>query len=373
MPKAKQVLTKAELKMLTYIFLFQPIDKSLLRLTLSNYDFAGRIVKSLFDKHYISETLILSEHNKKEPVIQVTREGEDIFLYYFPLPNSLIERNKNKIKGDENKYRQYKLSSVILMFSRICPSYPNMFVELEKSLNNKSNPLYSALDSRSTEIPFIITNRELRDCDDYNLRKITATRANGVAVTDEETFVLYNHNRKRMRIHGDFEEKFKLYTEIIFPNKKQSAIHFGKSYKVAIDTILKTSFKNRATFILTNDIYYNNFYVPLTVPGAKQMELYFIKDSRKKISSEILTSNEILTAQNTIYDGEAGNNIIYLGFHCDISEIERLFYLLETVKQDSFLNIYCFEHQKQFYENIFNNRARIIPLSISEIFSAIKK
>ena len=373
MPKTKQILTKAELKMLTYIFLFQPIDKSLLRLVGNNYDFAGRIVKSLLLKHYIEETFISADYNKNEPVIQITKQGEDIFLYYYPLPVPLIEQNRNKIKGDENKYRQYKLSSVILIFSQICPEYCQQFVKLEKSLQCNSDVLYQTLEFRKNKFPFIVTNREFRDMDDYNLRKITATRSNGVAVTEKEIFTLYNHNRKKMRSHGDFEDKFKLYIETVFPNKTQSAIHFGKSYKAANDTILKTSFQKKSSFILSNDLYHHNYYVPLTVPGARQLEIYFIKDSREKIKSEILTSDEISAARNTIYDGEAGEKIIYLGFHCDISEIERLFYLLATVKQGSLLDIYCFDHQRLFYENLFENKAHIIPLSISEIFSVIKK
>lgn len=372
-PKAKQTLTKGEQKLLFFLFLFQPADKSLLRLVGNNYDFTGRQISSLFQKGYIEEITISPQYGKKEKVIQLTSLGTKIILPSVQLSSSLIQKNKNKIKGDENKYRQYKLTSLIELFAPIFPTYCSQFLNLENNLSGSNPNIEKESENRASKGPFLLTSREIRDMDEYNLRKITSTRSQGVAVAENSIYILYNHNHKRMRSHGDFEEKFHIFTENNFPFKNISALHFGKSFKPAIDTLFKTNLNGRENFIMTKSIFQNHYFVPLTKNGSDQLQIYLIPDFRDRIKQSILLPDEISGGQNFVYDGIAENgDILYLGFECNVSEIEKVIYSMQMQKQNTGIRIYCFEHQANFYRQIFKEKDTIIyPLKVNEVISSI--
>lgn len=370
MPKSKQLLTRGEQKILYFLLLFQPADKSLLRLVGNNYDFTGRQISSLFHKGYIEEISIKPKYCSSEKVICLTQSGFKLISTLSQISNLLIRNNKNRIKGDENKYRQFKLTSVIEMFTPIIPNYSEQFINLEQKIEINKEIIENEILNR--QIPYLITNREIRDMDEHNLRKITATRSQGFAISNNDAFILYNHNHKRMKGHGDFEEKFHLYTELLFPQKQISAIHFGRSYKPALDTLFKTNISQRENYIMSKSIFYNHYFVPLTSNGAQQLKIYFIPNFKSKIKSKILLPDEISKANNLSYDGETEDgNIIFLGFECNIPEIENVIYSLQTVKKNSSVIIYCFNHQEYFYKQIFGSNAIIYPLRVADVINSI--
>lgn len=372
MPKAKQILTNGEQKLLFFLFLFQPADKSLLRLVGNNYDFTGRQIRSLLSKGYIEQITISPKYGKRETVIQLTSLGSKIISPLAQVSDTLMQKNRNKLKGDDNKYRQFKLTSLIEIFYPTFSNYQSQFVDLEHCLEVKPYEIEKEIEKRNKNNSFLLTSREIRDMDEFNLRKITSTRSQGVAVADNNVYILYNHNHKKMRSHGDFEEKFHLFTENLFPQKEISALHFGRSFKPAIDTLLKTNIAGRENFIMTKSIFKNHFFVPLTKNGAEQLKIYFIPNFREKIREKILLPEEISKVHNLFYDGEAENgDIIYLGFECNISEIEKVIYSLQTLKQNSGVRIFCFKHQEFFYKQIFNQEQSIIyPLGVEEVLSS---
>lgn len=371
MPKSQQLLTRGEQKLLFFLFLFQPADKSLLRLVGNNYDFTGRQISSLFRKGYIEKITIKPKYGSSEKVICLTQTGFKLISSLSQISPSLIRNNKNRIKGDENKYRQFKLTSLIEMFLPIFPDYINSFISLEENLRDSKTTIEKEILNR--QIPFIVTSREIRDMDEHNLRKITATRSQGIAVSQDTAFILYNHNHKKMKSHGDFEEKFHLYTELLFPQKQISALHFGRSYKPALDTLFKTGISQREKFIMSKGIFQDHYFVSLTSSGAQQLQIYFIPNFKEKIRSNILLPEEISKAVNLPYDGEADNgDIIYIGFECNISEIENVIYSSQTVKRNSNIVIYCFKHQEYFYKQVFGENTTIYPLSVAEVLNSIQ-
>lgn len=373
MPKNKQTITKTEKELLTFIFLFQPVYKSLLRLIGNNYDFIGRKVSDLLSDNLIEYTKINPDYKRKELAIQLTEKGKNKILPYLQVSESFLTRNKNRIKGDENKYRQYKTATIISMFYPYIKDYISQFLSFENLIDYKQISIQEEMFNRSVSFPILFTNREIRDADEYNLKKITATRASGIAISQGKTFLLYNHNHKRMRERGNFEEKFKLYIEQITPNNTFSAIHFGRSFKPAIDSLFKTAIKQQEHFIMNKSFLEKHFYVPVTSTGSEQLQIYFMDNFREKIREALLTEEEILRAKNLPYDGESSDmEIIYLGFECDIAEIEKIMYLLQTIKRAFNIKIYCFNHQKQFYQAIFGSNAVICPLTIKEVTRVIK-
>lgn len=372
MPKSQQLLTRGEQKLLFFLFLFQPANKSLLRLVGNNYDFTGRQISSLFSKGYIEEVLIKPKYGLSEKVICLTQSGFKLISSLSQVSDSLTRNNKNRIKGDENKYRQFKLTSIIEMFMPIFPNYSEQFINLEQEIEINKKTIGDEILNKQT--PYLITSREIRDMDEHSLRKITATRSQGFAISSETAFILYNHNHKRMKSHGDFEEKFHLYTELLFPQKQISALHFGRSYKPALDTLFKTNISQRENYIMSKSIFYNHYFVPLTSNGAQQLKIYFIPDFKNKIKSSILLPSEISKTSNLPYDGETEDgNIIYLGFECDIPEIENVLYSLQTVKKNSSVIIYCFNHQEHFYRQVFGENTTIYSLRVADVVNSIQK
>ena len=56
-------------------------------------------------------------------------------------------------------------------------------------------------------------------------------------------------------------------------------------------------------------------------------------------------------------------DIVYLGFECDINELQRIYDNMETIRVRSNIIIYCFPHQVLLYKTLFADRAdiRIVP------------
>lgn len=374
MSKVKQSLSKGEQRLLFFLYIFQPADKHLLRLVGNNYDFTGRQISSLLKKKYIEQIEIRPKYEKRETVIQLTSTGENIVKKLSLLSSTFERSNKNKIKGDNNKYRQYKLSSIIEMFAykNLFPYYIDDFINFEHKIEFKPIDIKTEIKNRSKNNNCFLSIREIRDLDEYNLRKITATRSQGVAVSQQKAYLIYNHNHRKMRSHGDFEDKFHIYNELLFPDKQINAIHFGKSFKPAYDTLFKTSIAQRENFIMSKSIFLNHYFVPLTENGAKQLQVYFIPNFQQEIENNIILQSEKDRAINLPYNGEAENGEpIYLGFECNISEIERVIYSMETFKKDSHIKIYCFKHQVGFYQKIFGDKATIYSLEVDEVISVL--
>ena len=366
------MINKVQLEILKFIFSFQYVNKSLLRLIGKSYDYNGRVVKSLFSNGLIEEIEINSPY--KQRAVVITSKGIEYIKNEFQIEEDVLEIMKERVKGDEKKYRQYKLGTTMQMFYQFFPNFIDQFLKVEeKSAFNISTSLEDEINARkkSAANNFLITLKEMRDMDEYGLRKLTSTRAQGVVEFNNNLYAIYNHNKKRMKGHGDFEEKFVDYIESTFDEEIEGSINFAKSYQLVLDTFYKTPIKQRSNYILTKGIYKREFFVPLTYSGAKQMQIYNIKNFRNRVKTAILTDAEISAAQNAFYDGADDGHIFFLGFECDIIEIEKMLHLIETLAISLDIVIYCFPHQAHFYKTLFEDRAEINTLTIDQIVTTI--
>lgn len=361
---------------LFFIFSCQLVDKKLMRVVGKNYDWSGRKIRTLLEHGYIEE--IQLDKPYKEKCLQITDKGFQYLSRFLQVEESVYKKMRTRIKGDINKYRQYKLGMTIQMLSRYFPEYCSEYISLETMLSNHQEiDMMEEIQGRKENNDyndFFVSLKELRDMDAYGLKKLTATRAQGIIELAGNRYAVYNHNHKRMKSRGDFEEKFKDFFHLLFQQSPSGAIHFGRSYKVALDTIFKTTIKQRSGYILTKDIYEKNFFVPLTSSGSEQLMLYTIPNFREKIRAEMLHESEIERAKNTYYDGvDDEDRILYIGFECDISEIERILHTLETVKIASDIVVYCLPHQRSFYQTTFADRATIKTLTVEDICEVLKQ
>ena len=160
--------------------------------------------------------------------------------------------------------------------------------------------------------------------------------------------------------------------EEITSSEVTSSIHFGSSYKILLDTFQKSSDEARNSYILSNEIYQKQYFVPLSYEGHKQLEIYMIPNFHSKILQGILQPCEIERAQNIIFDGISENNDhIFLGFECDYNRIRRV-YDYVRYHNDAPLTIYCLPHQEQLYRTLFSE-ANLQLIETDELLQYLKQ
>ena len=368
-------LTKTETDFLNYICLYHLVDKSLMRLIGYNYDYSGRTIKKLITEDYIEE-ITVKHLREKESFIRLTNKG---LSFLFSNSKSLYELYKKTAahySGSQRQLHQLRGNVIIQILHPIFPFYDDLYLKhLSDNLDNKLNTsVANEIQKRKTvfgQNSFLISVKEIRDLDKYGLRNITGTRCRGLVDFGTGVFALYNQNRRRMKTRNDFERKMRDYIECSLDLHLVGCIDFGRSFKPARDTLLKTSYKQRSQFLMTRNDYENHYFVPLTKNGSEQLKIFKIKDFREKCRKLILYEKEIELGKNMIYDGkDEHNDILYLGFECNITEIEKLMHTMNTVCVASGLKIYCFPFQSGFYKSIFSN-AQIIPVEINQILNNI--
>ena len=361
-------------QLLFFIFSCRLSDKKLMRLVGPRYDYAGRKIQALIEQGYITQGEI--KNVRKEKYLMLTKKGEEYIMENFHIEKGVMSKFNKRISGSERKGRQLKVATVVQMLYKYFPEYVNEYLDFENRLAKKEKiDLREEIEKRRKKNQYgeyFITTRELRDIDEYGLRKVTSVRAQGIMEMNGVTYALYNHNHRRMKMSGDSEEKFSNYIYMRTGSDKVSAIHFGRSFKVAIDTMKSDSVWSRGEYIITCGIFDNNYFVPMTSPGAEQMLLYTIPNFRTRVRESLLLPEEIKKAHNQIYDGVSEDGrLIYLGFECNLTELERLGnHIYEAL--DEPIIMYCLPHQKEFYKKVFGEETEIRTLSVNDICIALK-
>lgn len=406
-------ISKDTLEYLTYTYALQYPQKKLIRCIGHSYDYSARKLQHLVSTGLIQLNLTQFSNAPRHTIhtFSLTKLGATYLKQ-----NSLNEPNlttilKSQCKGHDKKQRQLRLSTTLQMFY---PYIPNLIPQYLSTLNghaqctnNTSNERFGNIKSEiefrkkltqtskqyceansnnfpakpqwlSPDISFkypqnqFITLREIRTLLPKQKQTITSERALGIFLANSEPFIIYNHLKRRMRAYGTFEEKFKYMAEEITSSEVTSSIHFGSSYKILLDTFQKSSDEARNSYILSNEIYQKQYFVPLSYEGHKQLEIYMIPNFHSKILQGILQPCEIRRAQNIIFDGISENNDhIFLGFECDYNRIRRV-YDYVRYHNDVSLTIYCLPHQEQLYRTLFSE-ANLQLIETDELLQYLKQ
>ncbi len=363
-------------EILFFLYNIQVGDRKLLRSIGNNYDFTGRRITDFLDNSLVKVSELPKKYSEK--YIMLTEEGEKFIFKNFDIDPAVHKQLKLRSKGSGNKYRTLKLGMSLTALYKYFPEWCFNYQSLEKRISAKQ-PIdfkdeIAKRKSSNNYSDFLFTTRELRDIHSHRLKNISATRAQGVFTFGDKLFVFFNHNRKRMRKSGEYEEKFKDYVFQTFEEYPENAIHFGRSFKVALDTFNKSNKMLQTQLIIDSTNYQNNYYVPLTHQGVNQLMVYTIPDFKTKISEAILTEKEILGAKNTAFDGRTDDDtFIYFGFECNLSEIKSIYYSLDTIYVSNDIVIYCFPHQSEFYKKLFGDRCFIKILTVEDIVDVLKE
>lgn len=370
---------KNKTEILKMIYALQIPDKALMRSIGYSYDWTGRILTELLNKKYIKSTDI----DNMPRAITLTKLGYGILQEKYSTDNEVSLKIKERIKGNENKERQYRIATTVQLFNSYIPEYIDYFLQFEKEVDAYVGSLGDVI-KRNDKIEryrleferrrllnkngrFFITIREMRELDNESLRNIQSPRALGLLHFESGNYVVYNSLKTRMRIYGDFDMLYRNLLEETLDNSINGSITFATSNKVFIDSINgKTNEKQY--FTLSNHLHKKSYYVPLDSNGAQQLFVYTIPNFKKRMAEGLFEKDSIDRAQNTIYDAiDENNNISYLAFECDYNEIETLKMNIESIHAKSELQIYCFPHQVKLFESIFGERATILEVPVESV------
>lgn len=371
--------------LLKFIYITQYPSKKLMRSLGNSYDFTGRKIRQLINDGYLLETKIGSAKT-----LAITKKGLTYLQKEYKISKELDKKLRVKTKGEKNKIRQSKLAMSLQMLNKYVPNYIDDYISFENKINANENILIQTArqdkierirneiyerEQRSLNFKkcWFMTFREIRELDKSKLKNITSTRTNGIYHTPIGDFAIYNHYKKRMRCYGNFERVFYQFAEEICDKELDGAIHFGSSFQVLLDTILKTPDSQLDNYILSSLIYKKQFYVPLTSDGIKQLQIYNINNFRQKACNALIKKEHIRNAETLIIDGYSENEIFYLGFECNYNEIDGLYKNIENMFSDKEITIYCFPHQSYFYEQLFGKyNAKIKMIEIDKMLSVFQ-
>ena len=373
-------LRKTDL-ILFFIAASQLPQRQLLRCLGYSYDFTGRIINRLLEENYIEIKKLEKPYDEK--YITLTSKGSKYIEEKYPKYKAAFRKIKKRIKGQENKNRQFKIACVMEMFNSFFPEHINQFLELQNGEAvqegtpkqfDKYTDIRNEINKRKKDSSngYILLTREMRDIDESGLKNLTSARAIGIVNFGKRNYVIYNHNKKKMRSYGDFEERYSYFIENLLGEPIKNSFCFMRSYTPLINSLIHTEPTNENTYILNKKIYENQFCIPLTYQGLQQLKLFQIENFREKVKKKLLSSAEINRAQLTIYDGVAeSGNLIYLGFESNFNEIETIMNNMQTIHINKNIQIYCFPHQSQLYEELFGNRAEINTIDMNTILKYI--
>lgn len=360
-----------EYKILKYIYLTVLPIKSLMRSIGYSYDSSGRIVSRLIKRGYIKELTI-----DGTKILHITDIGLNEIKKHNDFDENFYKTSQARIKGIDGKRRQIRLSSVLQILNSYLPNSTSVLTTQQPTQStttyrrsDKIKNIQKEISRRSEAGNWYISTREMREIDETGLKNIASPRALGILhLSEVGDFVTYNHYGKRMKMYGSFDIKYKMFAEELLKKPINGSLHFGRSYKIMLDSLLKTNSKLRSVCLLSSMIYDKQYFIPLTNEGKKQLEIYTVKNFREKIRSALIKSSERELAIGSIYDGIKSNgDLIYIGFECEYNSIESLLEQESYRKTENKLAIYCFPHQALFYETVFKGRCKISIIKTEDI------
>lgn len=265
------------------------------------------------------------------------------------------------------------------MLYRYCPDFISHYISVILK-NYDTNTNLTAMEKIIDEIKkrnnnsksWMILTRELRCIDSKKLRTMSSVRALGLFHTTTGNYVFYNSMSNRIISYFEYEEKFQYFISNLLHDGNLKLFIFGKSYKVAIDTVKSTE-NERKKYLFGNRIYKQQYYIPLTSDGAKQIEIFTIPNFRLISREALINEEDQHRAKNLIYDGEVGNgNLLYIGFECELNEIQDIFDILSTIKISKTITVFCFKWQANFYHSVFGEQGIIKTVDFKPFLDFIK-
>lgn len=266
---------------------------------------------------------------------------------------------------DSHRERHFRVAEAVGMFMRAgFETCPYLLPELQNSRR-------AAIVSRE---PVLYLSRALKSVGMDNANKTKFTRITGAAFTGGQSYAVYNTRSAVMKWQGRGEFKaLTSLTDIVRLNagmdQVDSAILFGKSPKVALETVLDSTHPRRKEFRF-DSVYPCVHFIPMNDDGIRQLRLMTVPDWKEQILSSLFDP-EVRSYGRGRFEYDACVDGGYVFSHLD-GDLSRLIRFREIIEQmPGQFEVLCFPHQVEFLQEYLAGRAVIKTIGLEAIESAL--
>lgn len=304
--------------------------------------------------------------------------GKSIRLYRDALPilnwispdalSSYMHISKNhKFSSDVwHVERNHRIAEAVAMCMRMGMEYrPYMLPRLQ---NEK---LLSVIPNKTVFYP----SRCLKHVGQLELNKTMFTRMVGAVFSHQKCFAVYNTRNSVMKWNGmgEFKALHSL-TEIARMNANvtsiDSAILFGQSDKVLLDTLMANDQNKRLEFRF-DSIYRHIHFIPLDDNGIRLLRLICIKEASKTLLDLLFESDSIANGLGLFeYDAYVNQKYILSHLDGDVTRLIRFKEALLSNRYDS--EVICFDFQADYVNAFLAGLATVKVIDMSLVETELK-
>ncbi len=254
-----------------------------------------------------------------------------------------------------------------------------MMMRMGMEIHSERLPNLSDLNNRKQYLePTFYTARTIKEIGKNDLNKTSFSRIVGTLFTEDMGYAVYNTRDTVMRWSGGGEMKIWATVNEIARrntslNKINSAILFGDSCDIAVETIIESD-KSRRKENRFDTIYQHVHFIPLSDEGVRQLRILLIPNRKEAILSLLFEDSERSYDRGRYeYDGLVDGTPVYVAFDGDLARLIRFGNGLVNVKERP--EVICFPHQAAFLRAYLGDRVVIktIDIEVLETELGIRK
>lgn len=227
-----------------------------------------------------------------------------------------------------------------------------------------------------SDSPVVYPAKQLKDIGVGEQNKTQFTRLVGALFSDGECYALYNTRNAVMRWGGEGE--FKARQALIEAARLNAgirtvdtAILFGKSYEVALRTIMESDRRSKNGFRFDR-IYPHIIFIPQTDSGIRRLSLMAIPDWREQLLNIVFDRDCRSYGRGAFeYDAFVDGKYIYSHLDGDIARLIRFRDAWEDIRHDN-CEILCYPEQVAYLREYLGRGVAIVTIRPEQIEAAMK-
>ena len=279
------------------------------------------------------------------------------------LPSYLTASKNHKFSGNiKNIDRNHRVAEAVAMCMRMGMEYrPHMLPSLQ---NERILPVIPSE-------PVFYPSKILKSIGQVEMNKTMFTRMVGCVFSGNKCFAVYNTRNAVMKWNGmgEFKALHNL-IEIARMNAGltsiDSAILFGQSDKVLLDTLMANE-KNKRLEFRFDRIYNHIHFVPLSIAGVRLLKLICLPEVQQRLLN-LLFESDSLSNGSGLFEYDAYVDKKYILSHLD-GDVARLIRFKEALLLNRFdSEVVCYDFQADYVNAFLAGLAKvkIIEMSLVE-------
>lgn len=296
--------------------------------------------------------------------IRLCKEALPILNWISPyaLPSYMSASKSNKFSGDkEHIERNHRIAEATAMCMRAEIEYqPYMLPKLQNE----------QLLSLRPDKPVFYPSRYLKNIGQMEMNKTMFTRMVGTVFSHHKCFAVYNTRNAVMKWNGmgEFKTLHNL-TEIARWNANitsiDSAILFGRSDKVLLETLANNEEKKRVEFRF-DGIYRHIHFIPLSEYGIRLLKIICLPQVQQTLLDLLFESDSISNGLG-LFEYDAYVNQKYVLSHLD-GDVTRLIRFKEALLINHYdSEVVCFGFQVNYVSAFLEGLAKVRTIEMSLI------